>query len=223
MITPKYCKRRLLVFAKAPIPGQVKTRLHPVLSPLACAKFHEQLTLTTLQMVCNSRLAPVELWCAPDQAHPFFRRCRSTLPLTLHTQQGKNLGKRMHDALRKTLNNCESAVIVGTDCPDIDIPYLEAAFHALESGNDVVLGPASDGGYVLIGAKQADPILFEDILWGTDLVLSQTHAILHRLSWSYSELKPLSDIDRPEDLSAYVLSLDLIHRALGDSQGTENP
>ncbi len=192
--------RLLLIFAKAPIPGQVKTRLQYQLGPLGCAKLHEQLTLTTLEMACSSRIAPVELWCTPDTTHPFFQHCLATFPITLKTQQGENLGSRLHNALTQTAEDCESTVIIGTDCPDMDSTYLESAFLALENSHDLVLGPAKDGGYVLIGTKQAESTLFTDINWGTDRVLAQTRAAVQLVEWSWTELPTLRDIDRPEDL-----------------------
>jgi rSAM/selenodomain-associated transferase 1 len=192
--------RRLLIFAKAPIPGQVKTRLQHQLGSLGCAKLHEQLTLKTLEMACSRRIAPVELWCTPDKTHPFFQHCRATFRITLKTQQGENLGSRLPNALSHAAKHGESTVIIGTDCPEMDNTYLESAFHALGNGHDLVLGPAQDGGYVLIGTKQAEPALFTDIHWGTDQVLAQTRAAAQRLRWSWTELPTLRDIDRPEDL-----------------------
>ena len=198
--------RRLLIFAKAPIPGQVKTRLQNQLGPLGCANLHEQLTLTTLEMACGSRIAPVELWCTPEMAHPFFQHCLATFPITLKTQQGENLGSRLHNALIQTAEDCESTVIIGTDCPEMDSTYIESAFHPLESGHELVLGPAQDGGYVLIGTKQAESALFTDIDWGTDQVLAQTRAAVQRVKWSWAELPTLRDIDRPEDLAHLGIS-----------------
>lgn len=199
-IAPEPRDRRLLIFAKAPIPGQVKTRLQQQLGPMGCAKLHEQLTIKTLEMVCSRRITPVELWCAPDKTHPFFRRCRATFRITLKTQQGENLGSRLSNALIHAAKHCDSTVIIGTDCPKMDYTYLESAFHALGNGHDLVLGPAKDGGYVLIGTKQAEPALFAGIHWGTDQVLAQTRAAAQRLRWSWTELPTLRDIDRPEDL-----------------------
>jgi rSAM/selenodomain-associated transferase 1 len=192
--------RRLLIFAKAPIPGQVKTRLQQQLGPMGCVKLHEQLTIKTLEMACSRRIAPVELWCTPDTTHPFFKHCRATFRIALKTQQGENLGSRLPNALIHTAKRGERTVIIGTDCPEMNNTYLESAFHALGNGYDLVLGPAKDGGYVLIGTKQAEPALFTGIHWGTDQVLAQTRAAAQRLRWSWTELPTLRDIDRPEDL-----------------------
>lgn len=194
-------KRRILVFAKAPIAGQVKTRLHTRLSPIACADLHRVLSLHTLKTACESRLASVELWCTPTISHPFVQECVKRFLVEPHLQLGSDLGERMHHALNHSLRNNEQVLIVGTDCPLIDKPYLSSAFEVLQQGDDVVLGPAEDGGYVLIGMKRFDRALFEGVSWGTERVLKQTRAALFRLGRSWSELEPLWDIDRPDDLS----------------------
>jgi len=93
-------------------------------------------------------------------------------------------------------------VLIGTDCPAMDAGYLEEAFRVLESGIPLVLGPAEDGGYVLIGCTGMPPAgLFEGIDWGTERVLAQTRARIAALGHGHQELPPLSDIDRPEDLT----------------------
>ena len=106
----------------------------------------------------------------------------------------------MHYAMEQALSHAQTAVIIGTDCPVMDANYLKAAFHALDNGNDVVLGPAEDGGYVLFGARRLDSSLFRSIRWGSDSVLSNTRSALQELGWAWSELDTLWDIDRPEDL-----------------------
>ena len=194
-------RRRILVFAKAPQPGDVKTRLQSCLSPFDCAQLHRSLTAHTLQVVCDSELAPVELWCTPTTEHPFFLECVELFPVRLQLQDGGDLGARMKRAFRGTLTACEHVLIVGTDCAVLDRAYLLSAFDALQSGDDVVLGPAEDGGYVLIGANRIHDALFGKIDWGSDQVLCQTREVLKELRWSWSELEPLWDIDRPADFS----------------------
>lgn len=192
--------RRILVFAKAPVAGQVKTRMRTHLSPRACADLHRNLSLFTLRLACASQLAPIELWCSPTTSHPFIRECIERFPIQGRLQLGSDLGERMQHALVHSLRDTEQVLIIGTDCPLIDTAYLSAAFDALRGGNDVVLGPAEDGGYVLIGMQRVDQTLFDGISWGTDQVLKQTRAALRRLGWSWSELKPLWDVDRGDDL-----------------------
>ena len=124
--------RRILVFAKAPIEGQVKTRLYPHLSPRACADLQRNLSLHTLQSVCTSRLAPVELWCTPNTSHPFLHDCAERFGIPQRLQQGFDLGERMQRALSQSLRNYKQVLIIGTDCPAIDRAYLSTAFDALQ-------------------------------------------------------------------------------------------
>ncbi len=195
-------KRRIIIFAKAPEPGRVKTRLQPYLDPVTCANLHEIFTAITLSIACQSQLAPVELWVTPTLKHPFFQDCVRRFPIDINLQTGSNLGARMHFALKQSLLQCETVVIIGTDCPTIDATYLRKAFDILGTGIDIVLGPARDGGYVLIGARRTHSALFSNVDWGSNKVLAQTQAALHRLGWSWATLNTLQDIDRPEDLSS---------------------
>ncbi len=106
----------------------------------------------------------------------------------------------MHGGLSQTLRHCHYAVIIGTDCPVMEQCHLEAAFKTLERGRDIVLGPAEDGGYVLIAARRTNSTLFNNISWGSDRVMGQTREALQRLGWSWAELETLWDVDRPQDL-----------------------
>lgn len=105
----------------------------------------------------------------------------------------------MQGAARRALNEAERVLIIGSDCPGISAGYLRTAFIELE-GSDVVLGPAEDGGYQLLGVRRIDEALFRDINWGSDRVLAQTRRRIEELGWSCTLLDPLRDVDRPEDL-----------------------
>ncbi len=200
---------RLLVFAKAPVAGRVKTRMMPHLDPQSCARLQRWLVELTLKATVSASICQVELWCAPDRAHPFFRACESRYGVRLCLQRGSDLGMRMFYALRRTLERVDFAIIVGCDCPAISRDYLKRACELLTDAAPVVLGPADDGGYVLIGLSRTllisghDPAmaLFTDIAWGTPAVLEQTRARLRDLGWEWRELEPLQDIDRPSDLA----------------------
>jgi hypothetical protein len=91
-------------------------------------------------------------------------------------------------------------VLVGTDCPALTADYLAQAFALLDGGADAVVGPAEDGGYILIGLRRTDKRLFDGVAWGTASVLDETRARLAALGWSWQELETLWDVDRPEDL-----------------------
>jgi rSAM/selenodomain-associated transferase 1 len=190
---------RILVFCKAPQPGLVKTRLQPLLSAAQCAQLHEYLTEHTLQTALAAKICPVELWVTDE--HPFFADCKKRYPLSCHLQRGDTLGQRMAYALQQTLQTVRFAIIIGTDCPCLHSRHLlTVASYLADNPRTAVLGPAEDGGYVLLGAGQDMPEVFTDISWGSNQVLQQTRDHLHNLGIKYKELEPLWDIDRPEDL-----------------------
>lgn len=195
----------IIVFAKAPVAGQVKTRLIPALGAQGACDLHETLVQHTLATVTQAQLCPVQLWCASSPAHasfphPFFGNCRDIFSVSLHEQKGDDLGERMYHALSTALQTYAYAIIVGTDCPALTMDYLRQALDALHHGARVVLGPAQDGGYVLMGARQLHPSLFSGIAWGTASVLNDTRTRLHNLKWQWQELTEQWDVDRPEDL-----------------------
>ncbi len=193
---------RILVFAKAPIPGQAKTRLIPALGAQGAADLHEKMVRHTLDTATQANLCPVELWCANEPDHPFFYDLLQHYPLTLKQQCGNDLGERMNYALCKTLKQSPYALLIGTDSPSLAVNDLRNALEKLKNGDDCVLNPAEDGGYVLIGLSRCDDKIFSDIVWGSSSVLSATRERLQRLDWRWSELETHRDIDRPEDLSA---------------------
>lgn len=191
---------RILIFAKAPVPGQVKTRLIPSLGPAGAAALAERLLCATVARIATAGLAPVELWCAPDPGHPVFTALAARYDLTLHRQQGADLGQRLLAATAAALTRAEAAVLIGTDCPRLDAPYLGQVLAAL-AGQDAVLGPATDGGYVALALRQAAPALFSAMPWGSAEVAALTRARMAGLGWSWRELPALRDLDRAADLA----------------------
>jgi rSAM/selenodomain-associated transferase 1 len=194
---------RLLVFAKAPEPGRVKTRLLPALDARQAADLHARLVEESLQRFTTQPLCPVELHCTPDTAHPFFQAMARHYPVRCLPQEGGDLGERMGNAVARTLAAGQWPVLVGTDCPVLDAGVLTEACEALEEGCPAVLAPAEDGGYALLGLRQAAPELFQGMDWGTDRVLARTRRILRELAMDWRELACLWDLDRPEDLQRY--------------------
>lgn len=155
---------RIMVFAKAPMPGTVKTRLIPALGATAAAQLHGQLLERTLVTAVAARLGPVELWCAPAPHDAFFASCARRHGVSLHAQGEGDVGMRMARALDLAVACGSPALLIGCDCPALTADYLREAVVALSSGNDAVFGPAEDGGYVLIGlARSPSAQLFEDI------------------------------------------------------------
>lgn len=197
----EFQEARILVFAKAPIPGQTKTRLIPALGSEGAAHLHECLVHQTLNTAIQANLCPVELWCANTPDHPFFSDCLHRYPITLKQQHGSHLGERMGHAFVETLARTPYALLIGTDVPTLCSSDLRHALMALKEGSDCVLNPAVDGGYVLIGLSRFNAAIFHNIAWGSDTVLMETRQRLQQLGWRWRELDTHRDIDRPEDLA----------------------
>jgi rSAM/selenodomain-associated transferase 1 len=194
------------VFAKAPIPGAVKTRLMPRLGAIGAARLHENLVRHALRMACDAKLGEVVLYCAPDCDHPFFIRCAGEFGVTLRAQSAGNLGDRMHDALEQGLRDATRVLLMGTDCPVLGAAQLQAAAAALTTGIDLVFVPVGDGGYVLIGARAIDRLAFDGVGWGGATVMQQARDRLMGLGWSWNEQPTLWDVDRLEDLDRLAQS-----------------
>jgi len=192
---------RIMVFAKAPTPGRVKTRLVPALDEAAAAELHRQLAERTLRTALAAGLGEVELWCAPNAHDAFFADCAEQFGVSLRNQGEGDVGIRMARALEIALADGSPALLIGSDCPALTAEYLRDAAAACVGGNHAVFGPAEDGGYVLIGLARSPPAqLFENMAWGTATVMQETRARLARLNWRWHELATLWDVDRPEDL-----------------------
>lgn len=191
----------ILVFAKAPVPGRVKTRLVSALGERGAAQLHRQLVRRTLRTAIAAATGPVELWCAPDASDPFFSACALEFGLKLRDQGEGGLGTRMARALEAALAERASALLIGSDCPGFTVDYLRNAAAACDGGKHAVFGPAEDGGYALIGlACPPSAALFENMPWGTATVMHETRRRLEGLGWRWVELAALWDVDRPEDL-----------------------
>ena len=205
------------VLAKAPVAGLAKTRLIPALGAKGAALAQRQFTRQILHTARSAALGPVSLWCAPDAQHRFFRAVRRSVDTCLPQPEG-DLGHRMGvafvyhfagqppAAVRRHGHSASGAqqplplLLVGTDCPALTPGHLQQAAQALQQ-HDVVLIPAEDGGYVLIGMRRWVPEVFEDITWSTDQVLIQTRQRLRDARASWKELPTLWDVDEPADWS----------------------
>jgi rSAM/selenodomain-associated transferase 1 len=115
-----------------------------------------------------------------------------------------DLGKRMGDALRKTLEKASYGILIGTDCASFTEKDIKEAARAMKRGAKAVIGPAEDGGYFLIGMRRYAPELFEGIPWGTGSVMEETRKRLQQLGWRWHELRMFWDVDRPEDVERLV-------------------
>jgi hypothetical protein len=201
--TPTSPETALIVFARAPEPGRVKTRLVPLLGEKGAARLHAQLVERTLRTALASGVSTIGLYCSPGIEHAFFRKTekRFEFKIFLQRQGGGNIGDRMYRAFKGALRSHPYVVLIGSDCPALRPADLRAAARALREGADAVLAPAEDGGYPLIGLRRVSRRLFDGIAWGGPQVLAQTRRRLAALGWRWEELRTLWDVDRPEDVA----------------------
>lgn len=192
----------LIQFAREPVPGEVKTRMLPHLSPDEAASLHCDLVEWTARRLVASKLGPVQLWVSGAPMHSLFDLCRSLGVEDVCAQVGDDLGARMLQALNVGFEDYAKVVLVGSDCPELDADYLGEAVRALDSV-PVVLGEANDGGYVLIAATQIHANVFRNIPWGSETVFRKTIEALRNEGLDFTTLPALSDIDRPEDLAIW--------------------
>ncbi|MCW9046893.1 MAG: TIGR04283 family arsenosugar biosynthesis glycosyltransferase [Gammaproteobacteria bacterium] len=195
-------KQQLIVFIKAPIPGFCKTRLTPYLSPEEASDFYESLVKNCFNKITAIKNTDISIYTYPDINHPFIKKISQQYSTTCHLQSGENLGERMFNALNESLKTYDKSILIGTDCPLLDQSYLEQAFKALEQ-DDIVLGPADDGGYVLVGASKIEAQLFNNINWGTDSVLKQSLHNANKAAYKTHLLDTLWDVDTPQDYIKY--------------------
>jgi uncharacterized protein len=193
----------LIVFAKAPVPGQAKTRLIPALGAEGAAALHAALVeraLDTALAVADAQGWWMTLCCTPDARHPFFADCAEDFEIDLTEQiNHPDLGQRMLAALKAALAEEERALLIGSDCPALTKKQLLTAAEALLT-HDVVLIPAEDGGYVLIGARKTHAAMFANIRWGEGSVFATQLEALKACGLSCATLEPLWDVDLPADL-----------------------
>ncbi|MGV6825805.1 MAG: TIGR04282 family arsenosugar biosynthesis glycosyltransferase [bacterium] len=188
------------IFARAPEAGKVKTRLIPALGEAGALGLYLALARQTLSSVCELTDRARELWLAGDEQSTDLDSLVMGASWTIVQQRGSDLGERMYLAAVRALASHPYTIIIGTDCPAMSSGYIQTAIDALESGARVVLGPAEDGGYVLIGLSETHPTLFTELFWGTETVLQDTCQRLDLMGWEYQLLDMVWDVDRPADL-----------------------
>jgi len=192
---------RLIVFTRYPLPGRTKTRLIPSLGPLGAAELQRLMieqTVKRARSLSSKKQIDIEMRYSGGN----WRKMRRWLGpgLTFRPQCPGDLGQRMEAAFHEAFDSSsQRVVLIGTDAPGCSMELLEQAYHALVS-HDLVLGPAKDGGYWLIGLRRHAKI-FADIPWSTDAVLPTTFERASQLQLSTYLLSTLSDMDYPEDLS----------------------
>ena len=191
----------LIIFSRYPEPGKTKTRMIPTLGARGAAQLQRQMsehTLNTARQLLADRNVSIEVHFAGGTVQLMSQWLGQDLQYV--KQVAGDLGCKMRSAFERAFNSGDRRVVViGIDCPDIDRTILNNAFDLLQE-RDLVLGSAEDGGYYLIGLNHLIPQLFQNIDWGTDLVLKQTTEIAQKCSLNYDVLPTLADVDRPEDL-----------------------
>ncbi|MCO5387646.1 MAG: TIGR04282 family arsenosugar biosynthesis glycosyltransferase [Desulfosporosinus sp.] len=190
----------LILMTRVPVPGKTKTRLMPHLSAEECAGFHEA-CLKDIIKVQRELKKPANIFYSEKLTEKFMTMFPKESQFI--SQEGDNLGERMSQAFRISLQDYKFTLMVGSDLPHLTVRLLQSAFEALEQ-HDVVLGPALDGGYYLIGLKQFIPDLFTGITWGSSEVFRQTIERVHSLGLSYRLLQTMQDLDTIEDLRVYM-------------------
>jgi len=199
-------KNLLGFFAKFPEPGKVKTRLARDIGPYAAADACRRIAEYVLKKTspddsCYRRI----IFYAPDAMRQQFSEWMPGE--VLRAQKGGDVGERMDNALREMFNmGAEKAIVVGSDIPGLHKGIIEQAFHELDNC-DIVIGPAMDGGYYLIGMKSPHPEIFRNIAWGTEKVFSETVAIIEKTGLGYGVVATLFDVD---DLNDFMRAEELL-------------
>ena len=190
----------LIVFAKKPLPGRVKTRLQPEITPEMSLEIYRSFVEDTLENISGFPETETWLGCYPEADDPWFRELSARYTLRLFNQEGENLGVRMERAFRK-LNDrsIQFKVIIGTDSPHLPAEYISEAFYYLKS-YPVVIGPSRDGGYYLLGIAGNLPPIFDDIKWSTNTVFTSTIRKLEEENIRYHLLPEGFDVDTFKDL-----------------------
>ena len=201
----------VIVFAKAPVAGQAKTRLAPALGAAGAAALAERLLDHAVAQAVAANLGSVALCVTPHAAHPAFQRLRARHGLALTLQGDGDLGTRMHRAITQALTQTpkrhRSVLLIGSDAPALTAAVLRAAAAALDDAGgdaggtaDAVFVPALDGGYVLVGLRRPAPALFANVAWSTGQVMAMTRQRAAAAGLRLAELPALADIDEPADL-----------------------
>ena len=190
---------RIIIFAKAPLPGLAKTRLITALGAEGTARLARKMLFSTLEHSLAADLGPVELCMSPGPTDPAWQNIPLPSELVCSDQRGGSLGARMARAAARGLAQHSRVLLIGTDCPALAPAQLRSAAEQLND-HDAVIHPALDGGYVLLGLTRFSPRLFEHIPWSTEQVAALTLSRIAELGWSLHQAEPLPDIDEPGDL-----------------------
>jgi rSAM/selenodomain-associated transferase 1 len=194
-------RTRIVIFAKVPLPGQVKTRLIPRLGSHGAARLAQRMLAATLAEARAARLETPELCGTPDPTLPEWKPFLPDSGLRYSDQGAGDLGERLTRAARRVVEGGEAVLLIGSDCPALDHAKLRLAAEALLA-HDAVIHRTLDGGYALLGLRRFHPSLFKGIEWSGPRVAEDTIVRIETLGWSVSILETLQDIDVPDDLES---------------------
>ena len=185
-------RQTLILFAKKPKLCRVKTRMWPALSHRECLYLHRNTVKHLAEKVAKSKKFNFKLYTTqlPFDGHHY--------PTSL--QRGIDLGARMYNAINHELKFSDKVIIIGSDCVNINAELIEYAFSLIETKQDLLLCPANDGGYVLLGLSKINPRLFHDVNWGTPSALKETKNNAEKLGYQIKTLSSMIDVDQIEDL-----------------------
>jgi rSAM/selenodomain-associated transferase 2/rSAM/selenodomain-associated transferase 1 len=196
---PEIAAAAVAILARAPLPGLAKTRLIPEIGPQGAARAQRRFTQNTVRLASAADTGPVTLWCAPDANQRFFRALHRINGVALQSQCEGDLGARMRHACAHHFTQFDQPLLlVGTDCAVLAPAHLQAAARALTQ-HDVVIVPAEDGGYVLIGMRRLVSEVFDRMDWSTPQVMAQTRERLRQAGATWLEMPALWDVDEPAD------------------------
>ncbi len=190
----------LVIFAKCPVPGQVNTRLQPLISPRDSARLQEVWILDTIEKVKNVAEVDAFMACAPSEHTAFFQDLKSKTGIELFLQQGNTLGLKIQNAFSEMFaRGYRKMAVIGVDSPTFPPELIEEASTLLDN-HDVVFGPSKDGGYYLAGMRNQPHAIFPDDDMGTEDVLQKAMDRVSELNLRVSTLPPWYDLDTFSDL-----------------------
>jgi len=187
------------ILVQAPIPGRVKLRLADEVGPSAAAEVYQQAGRHVVAATVGAGHRTV-IWYAPASEAAYVHEwLRDLGRVELRPQSAGSLGTRLANAFARHFSDgADRVVIVGTDCPGVSRRMVREAFAAL-GRHDVVMGPTLDGGYYLLGLREPQPMLFQNIVWTAGTAAAQTRARAAALGLRVRSLRPLRDVDTAQD------------------------
>jgi rSAM/selenodomain-associated transferase 1 len=214
---PDAIRNAVILFARQPVSGKVKTRLQPALGEAKTLGLYECFLQDSLALLTSLKNVDCFVGCHPAEGETYFKQLDSAQSVRVFPQEGADLGEKMKRAFSDRFEEgYDHVVIIGSDSPSLPNTYIE---NALCSSKDLVLGPSADGGYYLIAMHRKVVDVFKGVSWGTETVLKETCDRIAHLGASLELLPPWYDVDRPEDLAFLETHLDLMAHA-GMTQAT---